>query len=108
MATLICKICGKTFESKGYNAKYCAECADAQKRQQDHESWLRRRNKRFETIRRETKYTANPYELENKLKTELGLSGFFFTLWKADNGTFAKRWMRAQVNASKSESDCAS
>lgn len=102
MALLICQICGKSFESKGRNAKYCTECASDQKKQKDHEAWLRRRNKRAELERYEMKLcAADRIELEGRLKKELGLSEFFFRLWKADNPMFLRTWMREQVGSCK-------
>ena len=99
---LICQICGKEINGKCCNAKYCEKCAEHQKKALDHEAYLRRRNRRRareeQAIRRIAK---DRKELEERLRNELGLSEYFFRLWKGSNKAFLKKWTQEQVAAAK-------
>lgn len=94
MYQLQCKECGCDFPSKGHNARFCPDCAQRRKRAQDHASWLRRKRQE-EEIRIMAGGETIP-QLERRHALELGLSRYYYNLFKSYNRNAYCAWMKRQ------------
>lgn len=94
MFELQCIDCGASFEAKGHNARFCPDCAKRRKKAQDHASWVRR--KRQEEELRIMAGGETMAQLEKRHAREMGLTKYYYNLFKSMNRNAYYTWMNKQ------------
>lgn len=95
-----CKICGKIFETVGWNAKYCPECAKERKKQQDREAFLRKQLKKKEkdvVSAKDKKIIRAKKILAPIHAAELGIPVAYYDLWAKTYPDIHEKWMNEHI-----------
>lgn len=94
MYQLQCKDCGELFMSQGHNSRFCPDCASRRKKAQDHASWVRRKKQEEEIRIMAGGETIN--QLERRHALELGLSKYYYNLFKSQNRNTYCAWLKRE------------
>lgn len=96
---LKCQVCGDMFVSHGRNAKYCPVCAKRKKAEQDHNSWVRRKNTR------KKKPDERLPEIEKLHMDFLGLDPYYYSVFKQVRRAAYRQWVREHLAEPLPESE---